>query len=284
MSENVLNELPPIVHIRAIAVPHQVDVANQLRQAHAEELTTLALTEDISLYLVKAAWEPPAYYYRGRQRPRDKGVYPLCVFRCGGEGEEATMLGAPSRKILRLVRPKGSEWQNVALRSYCAHEFLDPVGSYARMRRLNAEITGEPSKRITSVALYGKDVIRSQTLKDIVAGLRRGGHDTPNPFSLPSERKESSGSGKKKQEESEVRWLAPKSCQVAWDDGTENPFALSFDRYGNFSFSFEMIEVEQLAGLVPLWEMLRSSGFLHMTRIDPSRREEEASGQDEGGE
>ncbi|MCD7931322.1 MAG: hypothetical protein LUH15_08115 [Tannerellaceae bacterium] len=86
------------------------------------------------------------------------------------------------------------------------------------LKRVNAQILGEENKSVISVSLFGRDVLKSETLKKLLGeNFLKENSSTNNSIKL----------------------FIPNSIRLTYEDGTEKrneEFSLNMDKYGNYSF------------------------------------------------
>jgi len=251
-------EVKENVHMRAVIIAHAslprladkgTFASYRLRSlARDDELNasygTIAVTSQI---------EPPTEAIRKVVKSSSKGYeyrIHLADIRFGQKW--GILVAAPLKDLIPPTLPNNAQltYLTCDLKRVFNDQFRGGSTPSVSVARLNARVLREDA--IESVALYGKDLLTSNMMKDILG--EELVKDSGGPFS-PVEK--------------ELR-IAPNSCRLVWDDGTARSFGLNLDSHGNYSFY--MRDTNDVPGLLKILKYVNSIGAMSKMEMNPLRK------------
>ncbi len=202
--------------------------------------------------------EPPTSYLRNKVEKTEKGYrYRAYVADVILNGFKGVLLAVPWRELLPKLRPSEEvKYARCSLRAILNDQFSGSHDPNISISCLYARHYGDP--KVASLALYGKDVLTSDVVTDILGNEVTMGRELP--FS-PNE----SGHAR----------IEPNSCRLKWDDGSGEAVSLNVDRFGNFSFF--MRRPDELISILAILQYIDAlSAMSRDLEIEPWKRSETA--------
>jgi hypothetical protein len=173
---------------------------------------------------------------------------------------------APNVDVLKAVRPieKQIKYVKCNLINICRDQFIDTFHREIKLSRLNVRIIGDIGNSVSSLAFYGRDIMSSDLLKDILNVQKNDDILHENLFDM-------NGISDKICSLHQDRFLIPNSCRLTWDVGTKKPVSINIDKFGNFSLFFSSFDT--IKGLIELFAYLKEINvFERDIHSDPLRR------------
>ncbi len=186
-------------------------------------------------------------------------TYDVCVADTIIADHAALILAGPTRRVLSELRPPNLLFVRFNLERICDDQFSSRSDPRVTLARVHARIYGEKGEAVKSITFYGRDVLKSQALRDVLRGMRIAVDSPPFVRMLGSR--------------SIGRRLEIQSCRLLWEDG-ESLFPLNIDKFGNLSFRFD-----GALSLLAVSNLLRYAADVQaaeITTADPTKRSEAA--------
>lgn len=201
---------------------------------------------------------PPSYLEQ-RLPQRTKGdtvlySYDLCVSDIVTPASPGLLVAGPIRKVLGELQSSGKYFW-LDLSAICDDQFTAQSDTRVTVSRLHLRLYGERAEAASSTTIYGRDVVKSRAVRDLLRGRRID--VTRPPFQRLATLKKTE------------RSLDVSSCRLVWDDGHQR-FALNVDHFGNFSFRFT--GPQSVDGINALLDYAHQQRALGVTDLDPTRR------------
>lgn len=205
---------------------------------------------------------PPYLEPKVPKRTRGDDViytYRVCVSDLALPNRPGFIIAAPSRKVLGELHSSKVEFAKFDLAQLCDDQFSSASDPHVTVVRVHLRIYGEIGDFVTSATFYGRDVLKAESIRDLLRGQRIS-VDSP-PFvrmrGLPAE----------------VRRLEVQSCRLLYEDG-ESKFSLNVDKFGNFAFKFDGAHsLESVAAVLRYVDRVHA---LERADADPTKRSDVA--------
>lgn len=241
-----MDEIKENVYMRAIVVTHStLDRLSDDKVFGSRRLRTITNDSDLGAsygsIIVECGIEPPTEQIRRVVMKKQNGnfAYRLHLADIPIGEKRGILVASPVKEIIPIALPKlDFMYATCNLRKMFNDQFYGASTSAVTIARLNARVLREDT--VESVALYGSDLLTSQTMKDILGDdliSDKGGPFTPRKQGV------------------DLR-IDPNSCRLVWDDGGARSFGLNLDRQGNFSFF--MRDTNDLRGLMLILNYINS--------------------------
>jgi len=190
------------------------------------------------------------------------------------------LLSAPSEMVLKLINgeAKGNHYiyYRVNLYPLCHDQYLGSSNINISITRLNLRWIYEATKAVSSITLYGKNVVNSDAFRFLTQRYKELAKDDPSfkhnwgdmedtPF-VPIEKLPN-----------KIRLIEPKALKLTYQTASEkNESALhiNIDSFGNFAFQINGLD--GISKLVIFLEYLHKVGSQSTTEIYPLLRPSEA--------
>lgn len=142
----------------------------------------------------------------------------------------------------------------------CCAQYQGRAPAEARLTRLNAKLYGEKKDRVTSICLFGEDVVSSVSLERIIERKGAGRLSTTlDPF---DEKSFAAGLVR--------RYVEPTSCKIRWREENGDTFSMNVDKFGNMSFRLH--GHGDFALFLKVLRYFHSAGALELCESDPINR------------
>jgi hypothetical protein len=252
-------EIVENLHMRALVVCHPqlptVDGARRIGGSRVLQKTPLPGGGAFGHAVILSAQEPSSAAV-ARAAPPVSGGFEYRVYFADVvlQGFAGLLIAVPMKELFADATPAavGVRYARYDLHAVLNDQFSGSHDPNVRIASLYARYRGD--EKVSSVALFGKDVLTAGVVKDILgerAVSARGG-----PF----------GAGSKNGAR-----LEPNSCRLRWDDGAGRPFSLNLDRIGNYSFLLR--RADELARVIDLFRYASSvKALVADVEADPTRR------------
>lgn len=262
------------VYLRALIIQHRglepVKTGTRFLGDIAKAKASIKDCDGAICYVTVESHTAPPAYLRDKIKPsQEKYSYKIYVGDVSVGDTPALLVASPLKELFDEIRPRASLFYSKCdLSKVCTDQYRGSADPNIRITRLNARLYGEIADKANSVALYGKDVMASCALRNLLGPkpiddsgqelrvLQFGAPTTP------------SGS------EEENLWLDPNSCRLKLDDGSGETFNLNVDRFGNYSFFLR--EMTNVHGVFLILRYIVQIGALSNTPIDPLKRSDTA--------
>lgn len=164
----------------------------------------------------------PNKYLSSRIPPHQNGWYTYDIYILSIEIEfvKYIFISCPHPKLLSEINENLISFSPVFIAcnliSLCNIKFQEESDDFLYIRRMNAQILGEENKKIVSIGLFGRNILKSATLRKI---LDFNSESDTNIFAS--------------------KMLIPNSIRVTYEDGKDRKneeFSLNMDKFGNYSF------------------------------------------------
>jgi hypothetical protein len=175
----------------------------------------------------KKARLEPTKYLSSRIPLNQNGWYTYEIYLLPIEAESVKylLISCPHPKLFSsIIDEVANFWQAFSpifivcnLISLCNIKFQDESDDFLYIRRMNAQILGEDNKKVVSIGLFGRNILKSATLRKILE------FNSDNDLDVFSAKK----------------MLIPNSIRLTYDDGKDRKneeFSLNMDKFGNYSF------------------------------------------------
>lgn len=216
---------------------------------------------------------PPRYFLsRPQNNIEDEYIFPFCCIDVQiSENRKALLFSAPNRDLLEenLPKERNINYVRCNLKKICFDKYKGS-NSKIQLTRLNGRFTSEFGQDVTSIALFGADVVTNKFILDVldIKAIDKNVGNL-NPFSGPEIVSNT------KLKSVQKRNIIPNSCRIKYDDGSNNPAALNIDAFGNYSFYVQ--NEDTFKGINFIFEYIKSiNAFEADVTFDPLKRSDRA--------
>ena len=236
----------------------------------------------------------------GNQEKENNSIYnfPVLNAEISGNGNARLLFhGAPVKEVLKDSRPKSKNLSHWVpnLDTICSDQYFGKSLNNIKITRFCGRLTGETIDTVSSVILYGTDVLASQAIPRLIGVSRsdtvepksgnnvpdkqgkgkaiKHGDDAKSQNDMPSKLDPFSKAFRKNKKDYPTQ-LHVNSIQLLWSDGISSSVAVNLDKYGNFSFLYK--NTKSIEGIVEILNYLVELNSLDIKEFDPLKRSQKA--------
>ena len=185
------------------------------------------------------------------------------------------LIASPIEKIIEtLPFKKPSKYIGCNLIRVCNDQYKGSTDPNVNIGRLNVELLGEKDNKVTSLAMYGPDILSSLLMRDLL--FQRLNPKSKNYKTIISSVINSNPFADPFSNQYQTRSVDPTSCRLRFDDGKSKSIGLNADRFGNFSFYLG--QPDEINNIVNIFKYMNSIEALNPNIvINPLKRSKDAA-------